>query len=59
MDLLAEYASDSESSSSTSEGNEREMVNADKDLNAGAKTNESCNVQSGRCGTISYKRIVC
>ena len=36
MDLLAEYASDSESSSSTSDGNERETVNADKDLNAGA-----------------------
>jgi len=33
MDLLAEYASDSESSSSTSDGNERETVNADKDLN--------------------------
>ena len=36
MDLLAEYASDSESSSSTSDGNECETVNADKDLNAGA-----------------------
>jgi len=36
MQLLAEYASDSESSSSTSDGNERETVNADKDLNAGA-----------------------
>jgi len=32
MDLLAEYANDSESSSSTSDGNDREMVNADKDL---------------------------
>ena len=36
MDLLAEYASDGESSSSTSDGNERETVNADKDSNAGA-----------------------
>ena len=36
MDLLAEYASDSDSSSSASDGNEREMVNADKNLNAGA-----------------------
>ena len=36
MDLLAEYASDSESSSSASDGNECETVNADKDLNAGA-----------------------
>ena len=36
MHLLAEYASDSESSSSISDGHERETVNADKDLNAGA-----------------------
>ena len=36
MDLLAECASDSKSSSSTSDGNECETVNADKDLNAGA-----------------------
>ena len=36
MDLLAEYASVSESSSSTSDGNECETVNTDKDLNAGA-----------------------
>ena len=36
MDLLAQYASDSESSSSASDGNERETVNADKDLNVGA-----------------------
>ena len=36
MDLLAEYASDSESNSNTSDGNECETVNADKDLNAGA-----------------------
>ena len=36
MDLLAEYASDSESSSSASDGNECETLNADKDLNAGA-----------------------
>ena len=33
--MLAEYASDSETSSSTSDGNERETVNADKDLNEG------------------------
>jgi len=36
MDLLAECASESKSSASTSDGNERETVNADKDLNAGA-----------------------
>ena len=59
MDLLAEYASDSESSSSTSDGNERETVNTNKDLNAGTRTGESCNVQSGGCETISYKKIVC
>ena len=60
MDLLAEYASDGESSSSTSDGNERETVNADKDSNAGAVlTGVSCNVQSGGCGTTSYKKIVC
>ena len=34
MDLLAECASDSESSSSTSDGNKCETVNADKDINA-------------------------
>ena len=36
MELLAEYASDSESSSSKCDGKECETVNADKDLNAGA-----------------------
>jgi len=36
MDLLAEYASVSESSSSTSDGNECETVNTDKELYARA-----------------------
>ena len=61
MDLLAEYASDGESSSSTSDGNERETVNADKDSNAGAVrlVYLVTYCESGGCGTTSYKKIVC
>ena len=46
MDLLAEYASDSESSSSKCDGKECETVNSDKDFICGScKTGVSCNVQ--------------